>query len=293
MARQVDPEEPSKPDKAWQVDPDAAVLVGAGAAPDRSALWIVLLRRLTNVSSTWLVWKNVESALEGVGDIDSAAAMSDWPLVEEQFFRWAHEFDLEPAIACRHIPGGLNLVAMPSWSKSFLELSVKENKIFRGSTLFVLADLLELAEMDARGFRRLRKGSEGLFKLVLNGSRWGGRENPDGLKRKNVAELLAIDSQGMRQAAKLFGPARGAVLALASRVISGEWNRRAMLFVEICALGRGIEHPITLARRAWFRTATTRRCPIVRSLLFDERRIPTDRRAWLDEVARNHRTLIP
>ena len=54
------------------------------APGQRGELWLSLLRRLTAASATWLVWKNVESALTGQGDIDSAAAPADWDVLEGQ-----------------------------------------------------------------------------------------------------------------------------------------------------------------------------------------------------------------
>src|SRR5919202_1251220 len=109
--------------------------------------WLPLLRRLSEVSSDWLVWKNVDSALSGIGDVDSAAASSQWSSIEEEFLAWAEREKLGPAAVCRHIPGGVNLVAFPVGASSFLEMSVKERRIFRGSTLFVVQDLKDLAEM--------------------------------------------------------------------------------------------------------------------------------------------------
>src|SRR5436309_14251038 len=104
----------------------------------RRDLWLALLRRLTDVSSSFLVWKNVESALEGQGDIDAAAAPADWDALEQQFVAWARELELLPAALCHHIPGGRNLIAAPVGTPTFFELSIKHDKAFRGSTLFVL-----------------------------------------------------------------------------------------------------------------------------------------------------------
>ena len=51
-------------------------------ASDRTALWLPLLRRFTELSPRWVVWKNADAALAGVGDIDAAAPESDWPALE-------------------------------------------------------------------------------------------------------------------------------------------------------------------------------------------------------------------
>jgi hypothetical protein len=262
---------------------DAGVLPGR-----RRALWMALLQRLTAASPTWLVWKNVDSALDGEGDIDSAAHPDDWDRLEEQFVAWAGEWGVLPVVQCRHIPGGRNLVAVPDASPTFLELSIKNDKAFRGSTLFVLDDLLAMSEMDPRGFRKLRPGAEGLLKLALNGSRWLGRPNVEGLESKHVRSLLASDREGVAQAAHLFGRAEAAARALADAVVAGGWDRGAMLRIEANALARGLRRPSAVARRVRFRVVTQRRCPIVHAIGHG-RLVIEPRRDWIDDVARTHR----
>jgi len=263
-------------------------VTSARVAPgQRRELWLDLLRRLTETSSTWLVWKNVESALEGEGDIDSAAAPSDWDALEEQFLLWARDLELLPVAMCRHIPGGRNLIAAPVGSATFLELSIKHDKAFRGSTLFVLDDLLAMSEMDERGFRKLRAGAEGLLKLVLNGSRWFGRPDLEGLTSKRVRELLASDPEGVAVASRVFGRADAAARALADAVVEGGWDRRAMVTIEANALAKGLRSPSVMARRARFRLTAARGCPVVYAIGHG-RVITEPREAWLAEVAETH-----
>jgi hypothetical protein len=253
----------------------------------RRDLWLALLRRLTHVSSSFLVWKNVESALEGQGDIDAAAAPADWDVLEEQFLEWARELDLLPAALCHHIPGGRNLIAAPVGTPTFFELSIKHDKAFRGSTLFVLDDLVAMSDMDERGFRKLRPGAEGLLKLVLNGSKWLGRPNDEGLAGKHVRELVASDPEGVAMASKVFGPAERAARSLASAVAEGRWDRRAMCTIEANAVVKGFRHPSVMARRAWFRLTAQRQCPVVYAIGHG-RVVSEPRDAWLADVARGH-----
>jgi hypothetical protein len=254
----------------------------------RSSHWLPLLRRLTEASPSWVVWKNVDSALSGTGDIDAAAPETDWPLIEREFRQWATEFAFGPVIVCHHIPGGLNLVAVPPTMSTLLELGVKARRIWRGATLFVLDDLKPLMVLDPRGFRRIRPGAEGLFKLLLNGARWNGMPNPDSLRSKRVAELLREDPDGAWMAAQLLGPARGAMLRAAQRVAVGDWDRRAILTVEGWALLRALRSPVITVKRARFRLRAKATCPVISTLLGDHRRIPDDREAWLRRVAASH-----
>jgi hypothetical protein len=259
---------------------------------NRSSIWLPLLRRLTEASRSWVVWKNVDSALSGIGDIDAAAPETDWPIIEREFRSWATELALGPVIVCHHIPGGLNLVAVPPTMSTLLELGVKARRIWRGATLFVLDDLKPLMVLDPRGFRRLRPGAEGLFKLLLNGARWDGRPNRDGLRSKRVAEMLHEDPTGAWMAAQLLGPARGAVLRAAQRAAVGEWDRRAVLAVEAWTFLRALRSPAVAAERVRFRLRAKATCPVVSTLLGDHRRIPADRERWLRLVAASHPVFV-
>lgn len=260
----------------------------APTAGDRSDLWLPLLRRLTQVLPEWAVWKNVESAFTGTGDIDAAAPERDWPTVQREFVRWAADGALDPVIVCPHIPGGLNLIAAPISSPTLLEMGVKARKIWRGSTLFVLDDLLPLMELDARGFRRIRVGAEGLFKLLLNGMRWDGRPDAEALASKNVIEQLRADPEGVRLAARLLSPAGARVARAAERVAAGGWDRAGLLAAESVALGRALGHPGVALSRLRFRLRAQSECPVVTTLLRDRRRVPPDRDRWLAEVRRTH-----
>lgn len=263
-------------------------VLASSTAPDRTELWLPLLQRLTAVTPRWLVWKNAESAFSGTGDIDAAASSADWPAIEQTFRDWARQRGIGPVVTCRHIPGGLNLIAVPQGSATFLEMGVKARRIWRGSTLFVLGDILPMAVVDDRGFRRLRPGAEGFFKLLLNGTRWDGGENEAGMDAKHVRELLRADPDGWRQAARQLGPAHRAAIVGARKAAAGDWDRRAMLAVQGWALLRGLAEPGVLLARLRFRLRGRSACPVVAAILGEGRRIPADREAWLRQLAANH-----
>ena len=149
-------------------------------------------------------------------------------------------------------------------------------------------DFRPLMELDPRGFRRLRPGAEGLMKLVIQGFSWTGAPNGTALRDKRVIELIQSDQAGARAAARLFGVARPVVLAAANSAIRGGWNRPALLLLEARQLARGLLAPRAVVRRARFRLVGKRECAIVRVLFDDDRRLPDDREAWLNEVRANH-----
>lgn len=259
--------------------------MSAREALDRAGLWLPLLTRVTEAFPRWSVWKNVESALSGPGDIDSFAPPEDWPAIGRVWREWLRERGLGPAVVCRHVPQGPHFVALEPGSPWLVQFDVKLLATFRGCALMDVDELLELAEIDERGFRRIRPGAEGVLKLVYNGMRPGGRRDPGGLRDKDVVALLAADPEGARRAAGLFGPASRAVLVAVERVLQDDWSRPAMIAVEGWALAKALIHPKVAVGRLWFDRVSKPRCPVLQVIRERDRRLPEDREAWLAEVA--------
>jgi hypothetical protein len=277
--------------EASAAEADRAEAGRADAADvDLSGLWLPLLGELTDEFPRWGLWKNADRALAGHGDFDSTAPVEDWDAITAAFHRWATDRGYGPVVACSHVSGVLFLVALDPVRNTFLELDVNDRKYFRGWTLFRPESLSALMEVDARGFRRVRPGVEGVILLTQNGLKWGGRPDEEGLRRKRVAELLRDDPEGARAAAHLFGPAAGALTAAADAVASGGWNRSAVLVVEGWAILRALLAPQVLVTRLWAKRVK-RRCPVLRAIFTDGRRIPRDVDTWLASVAPEHPVL--
>ena len=255
---------------------------------ERAALWLPLLRALSDDVEDWTVWKNADSALYGIGDVDSAAPRQVWPQLARTVRRWALEQGIGPVILCAHIPRTLNLLTVAPDGASLLQLEVKGGATFRGSVQFHAEDVLALSLIDERGFRRLRDGAEGVLKLLNNGMSRGGTQDAEGLRAKNVAELLRSDPEGVAAMAQRFGPARGALLAGVDAVLDGSWNRPAMVQVEAWALAKAVVSPHVVAERAWFRAYRKRTCPVLQVVYRADRKVQGDVDAWLDEVRRSH-----
>lgn len=261
-------------------------------ARDRAPIWLALVRRLTAVAPTWTTMKGIDSALTGTGDVDSVAPLTEWPLIRREFTRWAGDHGLGPVVVCPHAPFLLHLIALDPEGPVFFELDVNRRKIFLGATLFEPSDLAPMVRMDPRGFRSLRPGAEGVLKLVQNGAKRGGRADWPGVRAKRVGELLAEDPDGVRQGASLFGRAARDVERAAASVIRGEWDRAAMVRVELWCLVRALGRPSGLVARARFRAAR-QRCPVLRAVLEQSRRVPADRASWLREVGGTHHVERP
>ena len=260
----------------------------ASAEAERQPDLTMLLRALTAAAPGWGVWKNADAALAGFGDVDSAAPRSEWPAIEATFAEWARAQGLGPVVACPHVPDGLFLLALDQAARAFVELDVAGSQPLRGHALFRAGSLAPLMQLDPRGFRRLRPGAEGLVLLLLSGLRHFGRPNPERLAARRIPELLALDPEGVREAARLLGVAGPAALALADAVRAGRWHRGAALAVEL----RGaVLSPPSLPARARYRLVWTR-CP-VNVAIRGGRRLPADVDGWLATVAedRRHRVI--
>jgi hypothetical protein len=255
---------------------------------DRSSLWLPLLRDLTEAAPGWGVWKNVESALTGIGDLDTSAPPADWPAIERTFVDWAEHNGLGGVAVCRCVPRTVNIIAVPARMPNFLQLEVKGHVTFRGSTLFDAEDLPPFMRLDGRGFRILRPGAQGLFKFLTNGLLRGGRPNRPAIEAKGVLELLREDPEGYREAAALVGPGRKLALAGVEAALAGGWDRAAMLRLEALGLARSLTEPRTLVQRLWFRARNKRSCPVLRIVYQENRLTPSDPEGWLDRVAETH-----
>jgi hypothetical protein len=251
------------------------------------APWLALVRQLTELVPGWVIWKNAEAAFAGSGDVDSAASSSDWPEISRTFQLWASDNDFGPVIECRHPPRTMFLVAVRE-QHELVELDVLERKYFRGGTLFTAEGLVPLSRMDSRGFRVLRSGAQGLIVLLGNGIRWGGRPNPDGLRRRRVAELLSEDLEGVDLAARRFGLPVSLVRRVAEGVSRGGWDRGSLMLLEAWALLKAVGDPGTFLRRARFRLLSKKRCPVLRAIFYDDRQLPADVEGWLANVRRSH-----
>lgn len=261
---------------------------GESMARDRTDLWLSLLPRLTARFRGWAVWKNLQSAFAGTGDVDSFAPPSQWPAIQALFLEWAQERGLHPTVICRHIPQGPHFITFEADSPYLVQLDVKERGTFRGSTLVDAWSLLPLTAVDELGVRRVRAGAEGVIKLCMNGTQRGGHPDHEALRVKRVAELLGSDPEGVALAAALLGPARGALLRGADAVVAGGWDRRAMATVEAWSAARGLAEPGVAWSRWRFLRVEAKRCPVVSLIREHDRRVPDDREAWFAKVAADH-----
>jgi hypothetical protein len=245
-----------------------------------------LLRRLTETSPHWGVWKNADAAISGKGDIDSISPPVDRLLLLQGFRDWAREQGYGPILICHHLPGSVLGVAVRD-RRELVELQLCEQAMYRGASLFDAEELAPMMVMDPRGFRRLRSGAEALLVLFHNGVMWGGRPAIEAIQRKGLREAMGRDLEGVEAATRVFGRQRSAALRLAERVMEGGWDRPAALAVEAWTSVRGLAAPRRWLSRATYRLKGDRYCPLL-PVLRGGRLIPHDVPDWLERAQRAH-----
>jgi hypothetical protein len=253
-----------------------------GTEIETSYEWLPLLRRLTVSEPDWFVWKNADAAISGSGDVDSVAPPQAWGGIAGEFRLWAASMGAGPVVTCTHAPGTLVAVACVGPDRRALaQLDVYE----RVGRIAHADRISAAAELDPRGFRRLRPGAEGLL-LLLALSRRPGRmpESHEALGR--IRSLLRSDPEGAETAARGVGLGGSLALLGARAVAEGRWNVRAMAALEIVYAQRAVVEPSR--RLAWLRFQLSRdRCHVLEAL-GDGRRIRGDVGVWLRAVSANH-----
>jgi hypothetical protein len=186
-------------------------------------------------------------------------------------------------IVCPHLPETLVLAACAAPDRRrLLQLDVYE-RLAR----FVAADsLAAVAELDDLGFRRLRRGAEGLF-LMLSLAPRGGRRPRDLATMERATRLLRSDPDGVEAAAGLLGAGKPPALAAATALSAGRWSRAAMGALELVYVQSALRRP--RRRLAWlaFRLGAGGRCPLLAALAAG-RCVTGDVETWLASVRSSH-----
>jgi hypothetical protein len=230
-----------------------------------------LLRRLTAAAPHWALVKNDASALDGSGDVDSAAPDSEWPALAAAVSDWAQATGRGPVLTCRHVEGTLVIVAVERGTPAALvQVDILDHRLLHGTPLVSAAALTADATVVPDGYRRAAPWAEGVARLVLD--EWSIRGRPD----TAIAALLHAVPESV-------DPRLAAVAAAVER---GSWPRGKIASLELRTLVAAFGRPVATVRRVAAAPAR-RRCPILRALRAG-RRVPGDLDAWLVEVGRTH-----
>jgi hypothetical protein len=261
---------------------------GPAALSGRGPTWLPLLEHLTRSVPEWVVLKNLDSAFDGHGDVDTMAPPRTWPGIERAFREWAGGAGLSVVGVCRHNRRGPNMLARADGDPYLYILDVKVMRPWRLSPFVTADDALEFAILDPAGYRRARTGLGATLKLLFNGTAYGGRADEAAMRVKHVREELREDPDGALRAARLVGAAAPALRRGIRAAMDDRWSHRDMLAVEVWCAARGLRHPVNLVRQVRARRTRADRCPSLRLSYRDARRLPDDANAWVAAFADAH-----
>jgi hypothetical protein len=239
--------------------------------------WLPLLRTMTTTSDRWCVWKNVDRALAGHGDVDSAAPYAEWRDVSNAYEGWARSLGVTIFVTCQHTPGMKSFSAVLPGISTLFQFDVFSETFWRGSPLFAAEQLVPLTTLDHRGFRRLVPGAEGVLLFIFNGVGRTGRPIQTALRQKHVFDLLR-DWEGVVSTTRILRTPDELLDAL-DAFRTGAWDARSLRKIQMRAVSRSLRDGRAARRVAFQWKARMRPCPIARALR-DGRSVPADLDAW-------------
>lgn len=222
-----------------------------------------LLRELSERFPSFAVWKKLERTIEGQGDVDAVAPAPAWQDIGDVFGEWAFSRGYRALVGCRHVPGVLLLMAVDPSEVILSELDLCDTFYWRGGRFATATQLAPVLAEGVHGIRVARPGAQGLFLLVMNGLRRGGRVDRAALHDQGVSQLIASDREGVDRTAASLGRIGSALRPLAVAVAEGGWDRSAALRAEALGVMNAAKAPVDLVRRLSFRLRADRSCPIV------------------------------
>lgn len=243
------------------------------------------LRALTQASDRFLIWKNIESALNGEGDLDCAAPQAEWTMLRTRLDVLATDAGLPEFVSCTHLPGVQLNVTIDPVSERIFEVDFCDRQHFRGRVLFSADSLIELAIDDPRGFRRLRPGAEALYLALLKGITRRGGLRYESLEAARV--LAASDPEGARLAAEQLGRLGSIGFRLLVEAPDG-WRRTTAMAAQVSAVSWLGTHPAGIGDRIRMRRRIASPCPVLQAVLHG--RLVDDAAVWLKRAALEHRS---
>lgn len=239
-----------------------------------------LLADLCSRHDALVVWKHLDRALRGRGDIDAAAPADATPAIVADAVRLAPRLlAASHVIRCGHVADkDLLFFVRPQQLPQLFELDLCTQPS-RG--LAPWAEPRALCRLTADrpdGIRALRPGAEAVVSLVYHGLSHNGRARLHGDERVIVEHGLRTDLDGAVWASALLPPrpARRAVRAVVRTVAGGGWDSRQARQAWAGFLAAGAVSPRFVARRTAFRArlATDRDCVMSRLARRNGRRVP-------------------
>lgn len=239
------------------------------------------LAELSRRQEEFLVWKHLDRALQGRGDVDAAAprgtanaVLADARAIAGTHLRASH------VISCEHVADKrLQFYVQPARLPQLFELDICTQPSRGLSPWAQPATMATLSMLDATGIRRLRPGPEAVVSLVYHGISSTGVPRLHDDEAEIVQKGLAVDLEGARSACNtlLPIPARSSMQQLLALTADGGWHRGLASAAYLGFLAAGFAHPHFTGRRVAFRV-----------------RLATGRECVMSDLARHHsRRVLP
>jgi hypothetical protein len=238
------------------------------------------LHEMTSRHPSLLVWKHLERALQGQGDVDAAAPIDNIDAIRTDIDAVARDtLAATHVILCDHVADkSLQFFVQPDRLPQLFEFDVCSQPS-RGLAPWANPHLLlTLATMSTEGIRRLRPGSEAVVSLVYGGLSPTGTSSMRDHEIELVKADLSHDIDGAERACRTLPPwrARQPLLELVTQVMHGRWDRRLAQQAYLGFVMSCCAHPLFAARRTAFRLrlAAGRECVMSRLGRREGRRVP-------------------
>ena len=238
------------------------------------------LREMTVRHPSLLVWKHLERALQGQGDVDAAAPIDRIDAIRADINAIARNtLAATHVILCDHVADkNLHFFVQPDRLPQLFEFDVCSQPS-RGLAPWASPRLLlALATMSTEGIRRLRPGSEAVVSLVYQGLSPAGTPRMPDHEIEPLRANLAHDMVGAARACKTLPPwpARQPLLDLVTQVAQGRWDRSLAQRAYFGFIMSSCAHPRFTARRTVFRLrlAVGQECVMSRLGRREGRRVP-------------------
>jgi len=258
--------------------------------PDPSR--VAFLRELTRRHENLVVWKHLDRALRGCGDIDAAAPVEDIGSVAANAVLIAADtLGASHVIHCDHVADKrLQFFVQPERLPQLFEFDLCVQPSRGLAPWASPSAMVALAAIRPDGIRSLRPGAEAVVSLVYHGISWQGQDKLAGDERQIVDKGLADNPEDAYEACRTLppGPARLPLLALVDNLRQGAWSRRYAQHAFGGFLLSGLACPAFTARRAMYRVrlASGRECLMSRLARIYDRRVSAGSVGTLLEAAR-------
>jgi hypothetical protein len=238
------------------------------------------LREMSDRHRSLFVWKHLERALRGQGDVDAAAPAGDLANILADIDAIGQKtLGATHVIRCHHVADkSLHFFVQPDRLPQLFELDICTQPSRGLAPWATPSRMLAMTVVTPEGIRRLRPGAEAVVSIVYHGLSSSGRARLQGDDLLLVNKGLAEDMVGVEQACLWLPPrpARRSLFALAAQLSQGRWERRTAQHTYIAFAAAALAHPAFTARRALFRfqLAAGRECVMSRLARLDNRRVP-------------------